>query len=169
MKKTTISLVVAVACLFTVGLALAENNEYEPVPRTADTITVFIDHIRSADGGYAVTFDQVDWYEGEEANAVFRERENDPEVTEAPDGYYIVNDDETMRTLKLDANAVVLLQLYNRTGDPTEAEIVWNEKVPAERFVELIEANDGFGMKDFPYHLTVKNGVIVKVVQQFIP
>ena len=37
--------------------------------------------------------DEIQWYEGKAANVQFRQHEQDAQMTDAPDGYYIVNDD----------------------------------------------------------------------------
>jgi hypothetical protein len=58
------------------------------------------------------------------------------------------------------------MQIYNRTGKPGEADIVWNEHIPLSKFIKIF-AEDAI-LHEYPYHLTVKDGKVVKVIQQFI-
>lgn len=76
----------------TVGVA--SSNNYEPVPKASNQEAAYINGLEIRDGKVYLKVDPIEWYEGEEANQVFREREQDPEMTEALDGYYIVNDTE---------------------------------------------------------------------------
>jgi hypothetical protein len=61
------------------------------------------------------------------------------------------------------------MQIYNRTGNIAEADIVWDERITIEKFIELINMEDDLQLKNFPYHLTVKDGEIVRIVQQYVP
>jgi hypothetical protein len=170
MRKSWLGLVIAFACLLTVGFAQATSTEYKPVEKSPDTHAAFISHIdRKEDGRYKVTADYIDWYEGEAANEKFRELENDPEMIGVPDGYYIVNDSDELRTLEIAADATILMQIYNRTGNVADADIVWNEPITLDKFISLINADEDWNMKDYPYHLTLKDGIIVKIVQQYTP
>lgn len=169
MKKYIAGAVVAMACLMTVTLALAGGREYTPVKQTPDMKTGFIEQVAAADGGYVLSIDEIDWYEGEAATEKFLERESDSGLDAPPDGYYIVNDDNTRTSLPIADNAEVEMQIYDKTGDVTEADTQWDEPVTVDKFVQLLQSDSGLHLNDFPYHLTVKNGKIVKIVQQFIP
>lgn len=89
----------------TVGVA--SGNNYEPVPKASNQEAVYINGLEIRDGKVYLQLDPIEWYEGEEANQVFREREQDPEMTEAPDGYYIVNDTEEQIELPVADDAEV--------------------------------------------------------------
>lgn len=169
MKKYTIAAVVVTACLTALSFALAGEREYIPVAKTADLETVYIESVEQRDHQYRLSVDQVDWYEGEEATRMFLEREGDAEMEGPPDGYYVINDDSTLKTMPIADDAVVLMQIYNRTGNIAEADIVWDEQITVEKFIELINMEDDLQLKNFPYHLTVKDGEIVRIVQQYVP
>ncbi|MGM1045094.1 MAG: hypothetical protein ACQEXX_03010 [Bacillota bacterium] len=152
----------------TVGVA-SSNEDYKPVEKVSNQEAVFINSIEVKDGNVYLNVDPIQWYEGEEANEIFREREQDPEMTEAPNGYYIVNDSEEQVTLRVADDAEVLLQLYDHTGQVEDAEIFWNEAVSLNKFLSAYDKNDIIDMSWFPYHVTVEDGVVVKIIQQYTP
>jgi hypothetical protein len=168
-NKMLISFAAVLFGFMSLGFIRANNNDYMPVPRDSQTHASYIDQIYQANGQTYVKADFIEWYEGEEANKVFREREQDPEMTEAPDGYYIVNDDTQLQTLPIASNAKIYMQIFNQTGNVVEANTNWNEEINVAKFVSLLSDNSEMNMKDYPYHLTIENGVIVKITQQFIP
>lgn len=119
----------------TVGVA--SGNNYEPVPKASNQEAVYINGLEIRDGKVYLQVDPIEWYEGEEANQVFREREQDPEMTEALDGYYIVNDTEEQIELPVAEDAEVLLQLYDHTGRYEDAQISWNQLVSLDKFTDI--------------------------------
>jgi len=169
MKKYVLIAVVAIACLTAFSFAPAGGREYTPVEQTPDMISGYVKVAKDQDHHYTLSIDQINWYEGDAATKIFLEREGDSGLDAPPDGYYIENDDETLRDLPIANNAEVFMQIYNRTGNINEADIVWNEPISVEKFIALINTEDDFDMKSFPYHMTVKNGEIVRIVQQFVP
>lgn len=169
MQRVLLSLVVALLSLLPFSLVEANINDYTPVPPSAETHPAYIEKIYTENGKTYITADFIEWYEGEEADRVFRELEQDPEVTEAPDGYYIVNDDIELQTFEVASDAEVLMQIYNRTGNIDEAQTDWNEKINLVKFVSLFGEEEEMNMKDFPYHLMIEGNEIVKITQQFIP
>jgi hypothetical protein len=168
-NKMLISFAAVLFGFMPLGFISANNNDYMPVPRDSQTHASYIDQIYQSNGQTYVKADFIEWYEGEAANKVFREREKDPEMTEAPDGYYIVNDDTQLQTLPIASDAKIYMQIYNRTGNVNEANTKWNEEISVDKFVSLFSDNSEMNLKDYPYHLTIENGVIVKITQQFIP
>ncbi|PZE22342.1 hypothetical protein [Paenibacillus xerothermodurans] len=168
MKKTTSLLLIAVLTLCISGLAVANSMaEYQPVPQTADTHPAYINDIFTQDGKTYVVADYIQWFEGEEADRVFAEREPDSGLPGSPNGYYIVNDNPKRRTTEVDQTAQVLMQIYNRTGNIAEADIQWNEELTLARFIQIFEQDEL--LSEYPYHITMTDGKITKVVQQYIP
>jgi hypothetical protein len=168
-NKLLISFAAVLIGIMSLGFINANNNDYRPVPRDSQTQASYIDQIYQADGQTYVKADFIEWYEGEAANKVFREREQDPDITEAPDGYYIVNDDKQLQTLRIASDVKIYMQIYNRNGNVVEANTNWNEEINVAQFVSLFSVNSEMNLKDYPYHLTIENGAIVKITQQFIP
>jgi hypothetical protein len=169
MKRAFFGIVIVLCMLTQLSFVSASQKEYSPVVQNAETQTAYINQIVEKNGKIYIDADYIQWFEGEQANQKFREIEKDPDMTEAPDGYYIVNDDSKVRTLEVADDATVLMQIYNRTGNIDEADIVWNERIPLGKFVDILKDDSEWDLKDFPYHLIVKNGVVVQIVQQYIP
>lgn len=172
MKKSTkysMVSVVAIACLTAFSFAVAGGREYIPVTKTPNVETAYIQNVEKSDNQFVLTIDHIDWYEGEDATGKFLEREADSGLDGPPDGYYIIDDDAALTTLPIADDAIVLMQIYNRTGNIEEADIVWDEQISLSKFIELIHTDDGFQLMGFPYHLTVEDGEITRIVQQYVP
>ncbi|NMO97803.1 hypothetical protein [Paenibacillus lemnae] len=153
----------------TVGAAAPGNSEYTPVQKSDNLKTVFIQSLEMKNGEMKLVVDPIQWYEGEEAHEIFRKLEGDPEMMEAPDGYYIVNDEEEAIELTVKNNAQVLLQLYDHTGLWEDAQIIWNQEVTLNKFNSIFKNDNLIDMKWFPYHVTVEDGVVTQIIQQYIP
>ncbi|MFC5472277.1 hypothetical protein ACFPPD_26690 [Cohnella suwonensis] len=169
LNKLLISFVTVLFGFLSLGFIQANTQDYMPVPKAPDTQVAYVDRIYEENGTLYIDADYVSWYEGEEANKVFMEREPDSGLTEVPDGYYIVNDDNAIAKLPVSPNAEVTMQIYNRTGNVEEATVNWNEKIDLNKFVSLFADDAEMNMKDYPYHLEIENGKITKITQQFIP
>lgn len=170
MKKTAISFVVIASALFYfITNANAVGDDYTPVQKSADTQTVFVNRLYEQNGKWYINVDPVAWYEGEAANKVFAEQEPDSGLDEAPDGYYIVNSSEETKTYEVKPDAVVLMQIYDRDGNPEHADTNWNEQITVAKLAGLMNKTDVLNVADFPYHITVQHGKVTKVIQQFIP
>lgn len=163
------AILLAAICVLPLQAANADENRYEPVPKSEDMQTVYITDVENQDGHTYLTTDSIEWYEGAAADEAFREHEQDPDMTEAPDGYYIVNDAVDLRTYELAPDADIRMQIYNRTGDWSDAGTVWDEKIDASKFASLFTPDDAEIMEGYPYHVIVEDGQIVKIVQQYIP
>jgi hypothetical protein len=170
MKKIMIGVTVFIVCMLQLSSSVhATGSGYKPVNKSKDTHPAYIKNVYKMGGKTYITADYIEWYEGKEADTQFRLREHAEGLNEAPDGYYIINDNKRLRTFEVANDSIVLMQYYNRTAKGTNNDIIWNEKISLPKFFSIINDNSGWGMKDYPYHLTVKNGKIVKIIQQFIP
>lgn len=168
-NKAAWIILLAACCVLPLQAVSADDVRYKPVPQSADMETVYITDVEIRDGHTYLTADPIQWYEGAAADEAFRRHEPDAGMDGAPDGYYIVNDVVDPHTYELAPDADILMQFYNRTGDWSEADIRWNEKIGAAKFATLFDPQDREIMEGFPYHVVVKNGKIVKIVQQYIP
>ncbi|NIK76766.1 hypothetical protein FHS15_001891 [Paenibacillus castaneae] len=169
MKKYAMPAVVILACLTAFSFAPAGGREYVPVVKAPNVETGYIEKVVEKDHKFIVSMDQINWYEGDEATQKFLEREGDAELDGPPDGYYIINDDSTISEFPIAKDAEVLMQIYNRTGNAAEADIVWNEPITVSKFAELMNTEDDLDPKGFPYHVTIKDGEIIRIVQQYVP
>lgn len=168
-NKLAISLAAVLFGFMSLGYVEANTNDYTVVPQTSETQAVYIDSINQKNGKTYVTVDFIEWYEGEDANVIFREREGDSEMTETPDGYYVVNDEMELQTFEIAADAQVLMQIYNRTGNIDEADTEWNEVISVDKFFEEMSDTTEMNLEEFPYHLEIHEGIIGKITQQFVP
>ncbi|MCM3748904.1 hypothetical protein M3223_16235 [Paenibacillus pasadenensis] len=170
MKKSLLSVIATASILFYfISTANAVGEDYQPFEKTVNSQTDYISGLTHKDGKWYISADQIEWYEGDEANAQFVKHEPDAGLDEAPDGYYIVNNDPTVKQYEVSPDALVLMQIYDKTGDLSKLDTEWNEPMSVDQFAKLFPQNEVLDLSDYPYHLTVKDGVVTKIVQQFIP
>lgn len=133
------------------------------------TLTVYLHDVQMSQSGGTLLVDPIEWYEGEQADIVFAEREPDAGIDGPPDGYYIVNDEEEQVAYPVAPDAEVRLQIYDRTGQGGDMNIQWNEAVSPQQFSKLFQHTDRLDLGWFPYHLTITDGQVVRIVQQYVP
>ena len=148
---------------------LAKSEDVQDTTVQVQNETVYINDLTDLNGQLHIKADEIKWYEGEEANTVFVEQEPEAGIDYAPDGYYIVNEQEASETLKIADDATVTVQIYDRTGDVKDIDIEWNEEISLDKFAELYGDTTNMDMSVFPYHLTIENGEVTQIVQQYIP
>lgn len=134
-----------------------------------ETVTVYLNAVSLDSDGGVLTVDPILWYQGDEAAAIFAEREPEAGIDGPPDGYYIVNDAVESVSYPVSPEAEVILQIYDRTGKPEDIEIKADETVTFKKFKELFQQTDLLDLSLFPYHLTLKEGKVVRIVQQYVP
>ncbi|MFD1179470.1 hypothetical protein ACFQ3W_24680 [Paenibacillus puldeungensis] len=162
-----IVLIIAIPSLTNSSSKAAETKQV--VEQKPYTITVYLKHVDLGSNRGTVTADPIQWYEGKAADKIFAEREPDAGIDGPPDGYYIVNDKEEQTEYPVAKDAQVLMQIYDRTGNPEDADIKWNEPITLEKFSKVFTHTDLIDLSGFPYHLTIANGEVVKIVQQYVP
>ncbi|GGH32127.1 hypothetical protein GCM10008013_36340 [Paenibacillus segetis] len=163
-------LIVAMSSFLTPGLRAAQPDDIAVSQgASTSTLTVYIDQLNINKDGGTVTVDPIQWYEGEAAEVAFQANEPDAGIDGPPDGYYIVNDDEQLTRYPVAKDAEVLMQIYDRTGNLEDMDIQWNELISLEKFGEIFSHNELIDLSQFPYHITIKDGQVVRIVQQFIP
>ncbi|NGM82875.1 hypothetical protein G5B47_10660 [Paenibacillus sp. 7124] len=137
----------------------------------AQELTVYIHSLERDGDRITLTADEINWYEGAEADRVFAERESEAaaELGGTPDGYYIVNDSDTLTSYPLADNVSIRMQIFDHTGNPGDLDIHWNEAVGLDAFLEKFSSTDVVDLSQFPYHITVQDGKVTSIVQQYIP
>lgn len=135
------------------------------------TRTVYIKQMKTLDGKVQITVDPIGWYVGKAADRKFQEREPQAfkEIGGAMDGYYITNDSKRTVNYPVASNVKVMMQIYDRTGKWEDMDIKWNEKVSFKKFQSIYRNTKLMDVREFPYHITIKDGKVVKITQQFIP
>jgi len=168
-KKSVLIMTIMMVVLLTF-ITSASAVGYEPVQVNKETVTAYISKLEHTEGQLFIQADDIQWYEGEAANKIFLEREQDiGDLEGPPDGYYIVNDNEDLTTYKVSDNVEVLMQIYDRDGTYEGMDVNWNEPISLDKFQQVFANTEMMDLSQFPYHLTIQDGVVVRIVQQFIP
>lgn len=168
-KKSALFMMIMMFVLLTF-VTTASAVGYEPVQVKQDTVTAYISKLEHIEGHLSIQADPIQWYEGEAASKVFLEREQDTDGLDGPpDDYYIINDSEELTTYKVSDNVEVLMQIYDRDGTYEGMDIIWNEPISLDKFQSVFENTEMMDLHQFPYHLTIQDGVVVRIVQQFVP
>ena len=137
-----------------------------PAPATLADGTYF-GFVKSIDtGSDAMAFDLACFYTGDEANEQAAQRGDEVPV---PNDVYIVNDNTTIRDVPVDPSTELLL-------------IDWNECCETSPGAELDAFASAIGEQDFveiggrryagslsPYWVTIENGQVVLIEEQFLP
>ncbi|WP_163100076.1 hypothetical protein [Peribacillus alkalitolerans] len=129
--------------------------------------TAFINIISNEDGTYAEV-DEIEWYEGEQANL---EAEKDGDCYEedgkcvVPDGYYIRNTNDEIQDLSFDSNTSVLMQTFQieKTN-----EVNWDQEISFDEFLKEWN-NSRERYQNIPFHLVIEDGKIISITEQYIP
>jgi hypothetical protein len=111
-----------------------------------------------------LVIDVAQWFTDDEAvAAAIEDGRLPPGSTSIENGYYIRNADPRWRMLSVDPTATVALVVYpfGDIGDP--------HVVSFDRFGELFAENPHGAIRGFPYWVTVEDGTVTAVEQQFIP
>jgi hypothetical protein len=117
--------------------------------------------------GRRVTFDLIQFLVGEEAIAAYREdgRAN-PEDPDPPNDYYIRNVNPRLRTLPISGEAAVTVV---RLGEPSgSGSVPWTLAELPRHLSERGTGPEG-QLSWSPYWLTVQDGVIVALDEQYLP
>jgi outer membrane murein-binding lipoprotein Lpp len=109
-----------------------------------------------------LVIDVVQWFTDEAANqAAAEDGALAPGQTQVENGYYIRNENPQWRIIEIDPAASVTLTVYPY-GDPSAP-----RDVNLTRFGEIL-AEDA-PMASVPYWITMRDGIVTAIEQQFIP
>jgi hypothetical protein len=123
----------------------------------------FIDKVSPAP--QTMVFDLAYFFTGDEANDVAAERGDEVPV---PNDYYIVNDNPRLRKLALAPDVEIVLIDWNTCCDQTFlGDLDTFADAMEGSFVEI----DGqiYGGSGSPYFLTVEDGLVTRIQEQFLP
>ena len=170
MRKKSALIMIIMTLIFLPFITSASAVAYQPIQVEQDTVTAYITMLEHAEGHLIIEADAIQWYEGEAASKVFLEREQDTgDLDGPPDGYYIINDNEELATYEVSDNVEVLMQIYDRDGTYEGMDIIWNESISLNKFQSAFENDEFMDLSQFPYHLTIEDDVVVRIVQQYVP
>jgi hypothetical protein len=105
-----------------------------------------------------ITFDLIQFYQGEDAT---REAAKDHQESPPPNDYYIRNTNPRLRTLPVTSDAAITCNTLTAgyTGSATK-----NVAVPLDRLRIVL-----LGKSSPPFWITVRNGQVVKIAEQYLP
>jgi hypothetical protein len=117
--------------------------------------------------GGRVTFDLVQFFTGEEAIAAYQEDgQDDAGDPTPPNDYYIRNVNARLRTLPISAESTVTVV---RLGEASGAGSVQSTLADLPRHLEETGPGPEGQLSWSPYWLTVEDGVVVALDEQYLP
>ncbi len=121
---------------------------------------VFLKAVANLDTTPNLTFDLGYFLTGEEANQAAADRGDEVPV---PNDYYIINDNPKLRTVPIDPAAEILVYDWAKCCDSYTS-------ITLERFAGYAaDPTRRFHGISSPHWITVENGVIVKIEEQYLP
>ena len=130
-----------------------------PITENAAT---YITSFNLVNGKWVGKFDYIQWYFGKAADREFiKDCKCSKDMDHAPDGYWIRNVNPKIRTFTISKSARYVLQTRNLY------KITWNENVTRNQFITFLKQRDTH--HQIPFHIEVKNGVVTKITEQYIP
>ncbi len=113
-----------------------------------------------------ITFDLIEFLTGDAAKQAWKKANPGSDQDGPDDDYYIVNDNAKLRTLPV-AGTVTVSVLKNDGGSPDPMSITF-AALPAYLAKAKPDTSD-HQLSYNPFWLTVQNGQIVKIEEQFVP
>lgn len=138
-----------------------EQLAKENVIGEQDAIFGFVSQV--ADGGFV--FDPAEWFTGEEANRIAADEGVIKPGESVPNDYFIRNDERTEVPMRFDERAVVVLTTASRHNIPAP------KCVTPGRFGTVFEDPELWqeGIRRSPYWLAESDGLVVRLVEQYLP
>ena len=129
----------------------------------------FIKNLEEQAGFVNISFDQAEWFDGIEAEKAFREDGlcADPEHgCELPNGFYIRDFDDETVSLQVSEQVVIVMQTLSHRSDGTFNS---DEKIDLDRFRKAYNSESTAHLRLVPYWITVKNGIVITIREQYVP
>jgi hypothetical protein len=126
----------------------------------------YFGYVKDLDPAGTLRFDLAYFYSGDEANRIAAERGDE---TPVPNDYYIVNDNPRLRRLALAPDAEISVFDWNHCCDE-------RVQVDMATFAQVLDSgvdgieNDGALLRGgSQYWITLRDGVVTKIEEQFLP
>jgi hypothetical protein len=165
MKKAFFSLLIIASLVSMTSVVSAKPVKSVNQAVSIEKATTYINSLKIIKGKLYGDFDYIQWFVGKDADREFlkdcKECKGYDGLRHAPNGYYIRNVNPKIRTFMISDQAEFVLQ--TRTGD-----IKWNEKVSKKDFVNFAQKKMKEGIF-IPYHIEIRNGIVTKITEQYIP
>ncbi|MBP0727288.1 hypothetical protein J5Y03_19250 [Bacillus sp. RG28] len=170
MNKMLSFLLIITTLLVTSGGVTAETTTSNQRPvKVAHVIkkTTYIKSLKIKQSKLFANFDYIQWYTGKRADQEFlKDCKEECKGKDAPhyafDGYYIRNANPKIRTLLISNKAIFVVQPLTSAGD-----VQFNKIVTKQEFIKYFYSKSYYNQA--PFHIEIKNGVVTKLTQQYIP
>ncbi|MGG4455818.1 hypothetical protein [Brevibacillus porteri] len=129
---------------------------------TLEKSMAYVKTIQVKNGKLIVSLDYIQWFFGEAGVKAYRQ-DHPLEKEDYPMPYYIRNSSPKIRTFEVSPKASFTLQ----TSSTKDDNFNWNESVNTDTFKKFV-LSKGIPYQ-LPFHIEVKNGVITKITEQYVP
>lgn len=145
-----------------------ELEELEMIEAKSVNKIGYIKNIYARDGIKYIEIDYIQWLQGDEAlQAMHEDGECDGiDNCFVPNDYYIRNPDTTITTHKISQKTSFTMQTYKMLE---RGNMTTDEKLSYSNFASIFTDSEESSVKFAPYHLTLKNHIIVAVTEQYVP
>jgi hypothetical protein len=129
----------------------------------------FIKNLEEQAGIVNISFDQAEWFNGIETEKALREDGlcADPEHgCEPPNGFYIRNQEDETVSLQVSEQVVIVMQTLSHRSDGTFNS---DEKIDLDRFRKAYNSESTAHLRLVPYWITVENGIVITISEQYVP
>lgn len=122
----------------------------------------------------SIVADYIQWFTGDAAVAAAREDGEIGADEDLPNDFYIRNENPRLRTLRVADDPVIVLKACY----PNEGHCVVSDSVDTPTFDALVADPESgveitgwhwVGLNELPYWLTIQDGTVVQIVEQYIP
>ena len=129
----------------------------------------FIKDLDEKAGSVYISFDQAEWFDGPQAEKAIREDGlcADPEHgCEPPNGFYIRNQDDEMDAFPVSEQVVIVMQTLSHIPDGSYNS---DERIDLDRFRQAFRCACTSHLRLVPYWITLDNGVVMTIREQYVP
>jgi len=127
----------------------------------------YITKVYDKDDKHYLDIDYIQWLTGEDAKKAMVEDGLCESVADCivTNDYHIKNQNPKIRTFEISTDA----KFYMQTLDIETAGINWDQEITYDRFKGLFTAEVIEWQQYIPYHISIKDGVVIEVAEQYIP
>lgn len=151
------------------GLRLSTETQVPAVTPGNVEVMGYIENLNARDGSLYITFDQAEWLDGAEAERAIREDGlcADPEHgCEPPNNFYIRNQDDETVVFRVSEQVVLIMQTLSHLPDGSYNS---DEMIDINKFRRVVRCACSSHLRSVPYWITVENGVVTAIKEQYVP
>jgi putative hemolysin len=139
-----------------------------PVGKSIEKQIVYIQSIYEKNKKTYLDVDYIQWFSGDEAaQEAFRDGDCAKPEYCAPNGFYIRNTNPKLRTFEIDENASISRTTAFEDNESGIKDLSLDEF--SSYFSPGSKRPQDSGIRNIPFWISIKNNVIIKVAEQYIP